>query len=294
MHGRLPLLAGCILFAAGCTGLTGDDGATGGLGPGEQDPSQGPEHYRVATWNQSGLVDAFPNASDAYELRTVAPSDGIDFRAPNLTEREGALALREVVWNGPSEEAGSLGREQFRVEADGRIQAILEDRRNETSVGALFDAFARNVTDANRSTVDRWADAFLDSREEVGTASGRERRAQIVGYELALDRALVLDPLLERLTADGADRRESPTGLTVENVTWSLRFQIPHVTATQRGEGTLTELTATERGTVVLGLGTQENLTAEEVKDRARATFADLDLPDPTFDGFSTRTFEPR
>lgn len=293
MRWRLPLLAGCLLLVAGCTSLTGGDGATGGLGPGEQDLSERPEHYRVATWNQSGLVEAFPNASDAYELRAVTPSDGIDFRAPNLTEREGALALHGIVWGGPGEQAGSTGREQFRVEED-RIEAILEDRRNESDVRALFHAFARNVTDANRSTVDGWADAFVDSREEVGTAGGGERRTQIVGYEVALERALVLDGLLERLTVEGADRRESPTGLTVGNATWSLRFQVPHVTATQRGEGTLTELTATTRGAVVLGLGTQGNLTAEEVRDRARDTFADLSLPDPTFEGFSTRTFEPR
>lgn len=293
MRWHPAVLAGLVLLLAGCTGPTGDDEDAGGLGPGGEDPPDRPEHWRIATWNQSDLVEAFPNASDAYELRAVTPGDGIGFRAPNLTDREGPLVLREATWSGPGEQAGSLGREQFRVEED-RIEVILEDRRNETDVRALFGAFARNVTDANRSTVSGWADGFVASRETVGTADGRERRAQLVGYEVALDRALVLDPLLDRLTAEGADRRDSPTGLTVENATWSLRFQVPHVTASRETQGTLTELTATERGTVVLGLGTHENLTDDQVKDHARATFEDLGLPEPTFDGFSTRAFEPR
>lgn len=293
MRPQVPLLVGLALLLAGCTGPTGGDPASGGLGGDGEAPSQ-PEHFRVARWNQSGLVEAFPNASDAYEIRPVRAGEGIPFQAPNLTDREGPIVLRQIVWNGPGQQPESLGREQFRVEDNGTVRAILEGDRNTTQVRGLFETFVQNITDANRSTIDRWSETFLASEHEVGTASGRDRDVRLVGYQVDVDEPLAIDPLVARLEAGPGQVGESPTGLSLENETWRLRFEIPHTTAARQEGGTFTELTATHRGRVVMTLGTQGNLTADEVKDHARRTFEDLGLPEPTFDGFSTRSFQPR
>lgn len=300
MGSRWVFALALAVLAAGCTGPLsepeGDGGENaGGLGPpGEGTEPEAPAYYKIATWNQTGLVDAFPNASEVYELHHLREGAGIPYTAPNLTAREGPLVLRELTWSGPGEQASSLGREQFRLEDNGTVRAFLEERRNETEARALFERVARNVTDANRSTLQAWGDTFVASRHEAGTMRGPRGEVQLLVYEVRLDEPLALDALLDRLQTGGAEQRTSPTGLTVENATWWLRFDVPRVTASNQTDGSLTELTATVRGDVRLALGAQTNLTEAEVRDRARTVFEELGLGEPSFDGFSMRPFEPR
>lgn len=291
----LVALAGVTALAAGCTGaFEGDDTSGGGLGAPADGDDQRPTHWRMATWNQSGVLDAFPAEHEDYELRRVDAGDGIPFEAPNRTEREGKLVLREVVWKGPSQDEASSGREQMRVDDDGTVSGVVDDRRNRSQVRELFEAFARTVTDANRSTIDGWADAFVDDPEQAGTGTDRGGESfTLLVYQTELDAPLVLDELLDAVEETG-DRRESPTSLTVRNATWRLSFSVPHATASREGEGTWTSVTATAGARILVQVGATENLTDDDVRERARTSFEDLDLPEPTFDGFTARSFEPR
>ncbi len=300
MGSRWALALALVVLAAGCAGPLskpegGGDETAGGLGPpGEGTEPEAPAHYKIATWNQTGLVDAFPNASEAYEIHRIRPEDGIPYHAPNLTAREGPLVLKQLTWHGPGQQPGGLGREQFRLEDAGTVTAFLEERRNSTEVRVLFERFARNVTTANRSTVDAWGDAFLENRREAGWTREGDRRLRVFVHEIHLDQPVDLDPLLDRLQAQDAEHRESLAGISIENATWWIRFDVPRVAASNRTTGTLTEVTATIRGEVGLTLGTPTNLTREEVQGRAREVFEDLGLGEPTFDGLTIRPFEPQ
>lgn len=291
----LLVLAGAAMLA-GCTAPDGGDPSGGGLGP--PGPGGGEEQARnhtLATWNQSGLLQAFPNASDSYEIRHVGPGDGIAYRAENLTEQEGELVLREIVWSGPGEDEASSGREQFRIEEPGTVKAFLEERRNRSEARASFETFARDVTDADEGTIDRWADAFVSSREEAGT--GTDRRGEgftLMVYQVSLDEPLTLDPLVDALEEAGAERRQTETGFHVENGTWWLRFAVPHASATGEDDGGRVQVTATARERAIALVGASQTPDEQEVRERVRAAFEELGLPEPTFDGLETRSFEPR
>lgn len=293
----LIAIVGATVLVAGCMGPAEDgDPSAGGLGPpGEADGERRATNHTLATWNQSGLVEAFPNASEDYEIRHVEPGDGIAYEAPNLTEREGELVLHEVVWGGPGEEQASSGREQFQVEEPRTVKAFLEERRNRSEARALFEAFARDVTDADEATIDRWADDLVSSREEAGTGTDRRGRSfTLMVYRASLDEPLTLDPLVDVLEDADAEHRRTETGLHVENETWRLRFAIPHATATSEDDAARLEVSVTARERAIALVGASQTPDEQEVRERVRHAFEDLGLPEPTFDGFETRSFEPR
>lgn len=289
------VLAGAAMLLAGCTTLDGGDPSGGGLGPPGPGGEERATNHTLATWNQSGLLQAFPNASESYEIRHVRPDDGIAYRAENLTEQEGELVLREVVWNGPGEDEASSGREQFRIEEPRTVKAVLEERRNRSETRALFETFARDVTDADESTIHRWADAFVDSRQEAGTGTDRRGEAfTLMAYQVSLDEPLTLDRLVDALVDAGAERRQTETGFHVENETWRLRFSVPHATATREDDGARVQVTVTARERAIALVGASQAPDEQQVRERVRAAFDELGLPEPTFDGFETRPFEPR
>lgn len=191
-------------------------------------------YHTTACWEEDGLFDAIANATSQPGLAVeLEDAEGWPLDPASLPAAWGEARVEKIRWHLPSKANESHAKDRFLVTQTRNLTAGLTDDFTDEEKRAYFIEFAANVTRANQTTLEAWADRFMASEQPWDGRSSDTRTSWDPGfqrYEVHIgEGVLALGDVVANLS-EPKDRFRTVGQAEIVDAPWYLTLDLPQKT----------------------------------------------------------------